>query len=129
MNVMVPLPDQFAARFGAGAERERRVLEVLALDEYRTGRMSKAELGEVLGLGSTPGEVDHFLWASGLKAVAAPVPRTGPSLTPQVDRQMAEGGQQDRETAAEVVERFKAFRAGKTLSGLAIKDLIAEGRR
>ena len=60
MNVMVPLPDDFAARFGSGPELGRRVLEVLALDEYRAGRMSRAELRQVLGF-ATRGELDGFL--------------------------------------------------------------------
>lgn len=60
MNVMVSLPDEFAARFGPGVERDRHVLEVLALDEYKAGRMSRAALREVLGFG-TRGELDGFL--------------------------------------------------------------------
>ena len=115
MNVMVPLPDDFAARFGSGAERERRVLETLAADEYRAGRMGRAELGEVLGL-DAPGAIERFLRARGLKGVGTPA--------------TAAGGLQDREAAAaELVERSKALRAGTSLGGLSIKDLIAEGRR
>ena len=34
-----------------------------------------------------------------------------------------------RAEADELVERFRAFRVGKTLGGLDIKELIAEGRR
>ena len=60
MNVMVSLPDGFAARFGSQAELKRHVLEVLALDEYRAGRMSRPELRQLLGFG-TRGELDGFL--------------------------------------------------------------------
>lgn len=115
MNVMVSLPDRLAARFGSGAERERRVLETLAADEYRAGRMGKTELGEILGL-NAPDAVEDFLSARGIKSDGTPA--------------TAVHGRQDREAAAaDLVERSKAFRVGKTLGGLSIKDLIAEGRR
>lgn len=114
MNVMVPLPDGFASRFGSGAERERRVLETLAADEYRAGRMDEIELGKLLGL-DPPDEVKRFLIARGLANEGVPA-------APDV-------GQQSRGVAAELVERFRAFRAGKTLGGIGIKELIAEGRR
>jgi hypothetical protein len=35
----------------------------------------------------------------------------------------------ERAEADELVKRFRAFRVGKTLGGLDIKELIAEGRR
>lgn len=127
MNVIVPIPDKFAARFGSEAELGRRVLEALALEEYRTGRMSRPELRQLLGFG-TRGELDCFLKDRGI-----------------VEDTTAEGLEQDpagvrhalrnedenerKAAAAELVERFKAFRVGKTLGGLNIKDLIAEGRR
>lgn len=115
MNVMVPLPDRLAARFGSGAELQRRVLETLVADEYRTGRMGKAELGEILGL-TAPGAVERFLGARGLRRDDTPA--------------TAADRRQDREAAAaELVERSKALRTGTSLGGLSIKDLIAEGRR
>ena len=115
MNVMGPLPDDFAARFGSDAERERRVLEALVADEYRAGRMGKAELGEVLGL-DAPGVVERFLSAHGLKSADMPAMAAD-------RRQGSEAG------AAELVKRSKALRAGTSLGGLSIKNLIAEGRR
>lgn len=65
MNVTVPIPDDFAARFGTEAELGRRALEALALEEYRAGRLSTAELRRVLGFGSR-GELDGFLKARGI---------------------------------------------------------------
>jgi hypothetical protein len=49
MNVIIPIPDDFAARFGSAAELGRRALEALALAEYRAGRMTLSELQRVLG--------------------------------------------------------------------------------
>ena len=60
MNVLVPIPDDLAARFGSEAELGRRVVEALALDEYRAGRLSRPELRQLLGF-ATRGELDGFL--------------------------------------------------------------------
>ena len=65
MNVTVLIPDDFAARFGTEAELGRRVLEALALEEYRAGRLSTAEPRRVLGFDSR-GELDGFLKARGI---------------------------------------------------------------
>ena len=65
MNVMVSLPDDFAARFGPETDRDRHILEVLALHEYRAGRMSRAALREVLRF-QTRGELDGFLREHGV---------------------------------------------------------------
>lgn len=65
MNVIVPIPDDFAARFGSETDLGRRVLEALALEEFRAERLSKAELRQVLGFG-TRGELDGFLKDRGL---------------------------------------------------------------
>jgi Uncharacterised protein family (UPF0175) len=65
MNVMVPIPDDFAARFGTEAELGRRALEALALEEFRAERLSQAELRQILGFG-TRAELDGFLKAHGL---------------------------------------------------------------
>ena len=124
MNVMVPLPEEFAARFGSEAERDRHVLEVLALDEYRAGRMSKAELRQVLGFG-TSGELDGFLKDHGI------LEGTETKEAESAIRSALREGDEDegKAAAAELVEKFRTFRAGKTLGGLNLKDLIAEGRR
>ncbi len=113
MNVMVPIPDDLAARFGSEAELGRRVVEALALEEYRAGRMARNALQKLLGF-SDPVELDGFLRAHGL----------GNATIPPVESE-----EDQRTAAADLVERFKAFRIGKSLGGLSVKDLIAEGRR
>ncbi len=112
MNVMVPIPDDLAARFGSEAELGRRVVEALALEEYRAGRLTRPELRQVLGF-ATRGELDGFLKDRG--------------VVEEFDRQMQD---LDRQAAAnDIVARFRAFAAGHTLGGLDIKDLVSEGRR
>lgn len=107
MNVMVPLPDDFAARFGSEAQFRRHVVEVLALDEFRAGRMSADGVRDILGF-ATPDELEAFLIANGA----------------------SHGGcDERRDAAADLVEAFQAFRAGKTLGGLDVKEMISEGRR
>jgi hypothetical protein len=65
MNVTVAIPDDFAARFGAGADLGRRALEALALEEYRAGRLRRPELRRLLGF-ATRGELDGFLKERGV---------------------------------------------------------------
>lgn len=60
MNVLVPIPDDLAARFGSEAELGRRVVEALALEEYRAGRLTRPELRQLLGF-ATRSELDGFL--------------------------------------------------------------------
>lgn len=127
MNVMVPIPEKFAARFGSEAELGRRVLEVLALDEYRAGRTSRAELRQLLGFG-TRGELDSFLKEHGIVEEAT-MEEFEQDLADIRHALRSEDENGRKAAAAELVERFKAFRVGKTLGGLSIKDLIAEGRR
>ena len=63
MNVLVRIPDDFAARLAErGPDLERQALEALALETYRAGRMSKAELRDALGF-AVLDEVDGFLKA------------------------------------------------------------------
>jgi hypothetical protein len=65
VNIIVPIPDEFAARFDSEAELGRRALEALALEEFRADRLSQAELRQVLGFG-TREQLDGFLKAHGL---------------------------------------------------------------
>jgi len=65
MNVTVPIPDGFAARFGSEAELGRRALVALALEEYRAGRLTRPELRQLLGFG-TRAELDGFLKERGI---------------------------------------------------------------
>jgi hypothetical protein len=64
MTVTVRLPDELATHLAAtgGADLERRVLEAVVLEEFRSGRMSKAALRRALGF-EVLDEVDCFLKA------------------------------------------------------------------
>ena len=62
MDVTVSIPDDLARLLGAEPDIERRVLETLALDEYRLGHLSKAQLRRLLGF-ETRMEIDAFLKA------------------------------------------------------------------
>jgi hypothetical protein len=127
MIVMVPIPSDLAARFGSEAELGRRVVEALALEEYRAGRMPRAELHQVLGF-RTGSELESFLKAHG----EASVPASDASDQDLAGIRLAlRSGDKDQRKAAatELVERFRAFAAQHTLGGLNVKDLISEGRR
>jgi hypothetical protein len=52
MTVTLRMPDELASRFGSTEEMERRALEALALDEFRLGRMTRAEMRRLLSLAS-----------------------------------------------------------------------------
>jgi hypothetical protein len=63
MDVTVHIPDEIAARLSAdGGDLSRRALEALALEEYKSGRLSKLELRSLLGFG-TRYRLDGFLKA------------------------------------------------------------------
>ena len=117
MNVTVPIPDDFAARFGTDADLGRRALEALGLEEYRAGRLTRPELQRLLGFPDAP-VLDGFLRARGIAEDVM-----------QAEAE-AEDGQGDRATAAaDIVAQFRAFSADKTLGGLDAAALIREGRR
>jgi hypothetical protein len=66
MNVTIRIPDELAVRLAAdGSDLERRALEALVLEEFRAGRLSKAELRQALGF-AVLNEVDGFLKAHGV---------------------------------------------------------------
>ena len=48
-EITVCIPDDLARRLGTGGEVERRAVEALALDEFRQGHLSRAELRQLLG--------------------------------------------------------------------------------
>jgi len=51
MNVIVEIPDDLAKRLGtSGGDLSRRALEGFALEEYKRGHITKAELRRLLGL-------------------------------------------------------------------------------
>jgi hypothetical protein len=58
-------------RLGTGGEVEHRVLEALALDEFRQGHLSRAELRQLLGF-ATRGKLDEFLTAHGVFGTYTP---------------------------------------------------------
>lgn len=62
MDVTVHIPDDLADRLGASGDLSRRALEGLALEEYRSGRITKAELRRFLGY-RTRYPLDGFLKA------------------------------------------------------------------
>jgi Uncharacterised protein family (UPF0175) len=63
MNVTVSIPDDLADRLRAeGDDLSRRALEGFSLEEYKAGRISKAELRRLLGF-ETRYELDGFLKA------------------------------------------------------------------
>lgn len=65
MDVMVRIPDEIAERLGTAADIERRVLEALALEEFKRGKLTRPELRRLLGFGSRAA-LDQFLVAHGV---------------------------------------------------------------
>src|ERR1700747_2660261 len=61
-EITIRIPDELARLVGAAGPVERRVLEALALDEFRQGHLSRAELRRLLGFG-TRMKLDEFLRA------------------------------------------------------------------
>ena len=65
MNIIVSIPDDLAASLSAdGTDLTRRALEAFAIEAYRTGRLTTAEVGRLLGL-ETCDALDGFLKAHG----------------------------------------------------------------
>ena len=63
MELTVQIPDELASRMSAsGVDLSRRALEALALEEFKSGHISKPELRRLLGFG-TRYELDGFLKA------------------------------------------------------------------
>ena len=61
MNVTVHIPDDLARSLSAaGGDLSRRVLEALALEEFKIGRLSEAGMRQALGF-QTGYELDGFL--------------------------------------------------------------------
>ena len=66
MELTVRIPDELASRMSAsGADLSRRALEALALEEFKSGRITKPELRRLLGFG-TRYRLDGFLKAHGV---------------------------------------------------------------
>jgi hypothetical protein len=62
MEVTIHIPDDLATRLGAANSLPRRVLEALAVDEFRLGRLTQADLRRLLGF-ATRQALDAFLKA------------------------------------------------------------------
>ena len=66
MNLSVEIPDDLARRLSAnGDDLSRRALEGFSLEEYKAGRINKAELRRLLGIDTGYG-LDGFLKAHGV---------------------------------------------------------------
>jgi hypothetical protein len=66
MELTVQIPDELASRMSAsGADLSRRALEALALEEFKSGRITKPELRRLPGFG-TRYRLDGFLKAHGV---------------------------------------------------------------
>jgi hypothetical protein len=66
MNLSVEIPEDLARSLrAAGGDPSRRVVEALAIDEYKNGRLTQAELRQVLGFETTY-ELDGFLKSHGV---------------------------------------------------------------
>lgn len=112
MDVTLHIPDEFAQRLkAAGGDLSRRALEALALEEYKLGHLTTAELSRLLGFG-TRADLNGFLKAHGVSDAAT------------LDDQKRERQDQAHEAARGIRQMSK----GITLGGLKIKDLISEGR-
>ncbi len=60
MEFTVQIPDELASRMAAFGDLSRRALEALALEEFKSGRITKPELRRLLGFG-TRYPLDGFL--------------------------------------------------------------------
>jgi Uncharacterised protein family (UPF0175) len=70
-EITVHIPDDLAQRLGAAGDIERRVLEALALDEFRQGHLNRADLRQLLGF-ATRAKLDEFLTAHGVFGTYTP---------------------------------------------------------
>jgi uncharacterized protein UPF0175 len=68
MDVTLRIPDDLARRLGAPGELERKVLEALALEEFKLGHLTRPDLRRLLGFG-TRTALDAFLVAHGVFGV------------------------------------------------------------
>jgi hypothetical protein len=62
MDVTIHIPDDLATRLGTAGDLPRRVLEALAVEEFRLGRLTQVELRRLLGF-KTRQALDGFLKA------------------------------------------------------------------
>jgi len=62
MDVTIHIPDDLATRLGTAGDLPRRILEALAVEEFRLGRLTQPELRRLLGF-ATRQPLDTFLKA------------------------------------------------------------------
>src|SRR5262249_11393202 len=120
-EITVRIPADLARRLGTGGQVERRVLEALALDEFRQGHLGRAELRRLLGF-ATRAKLDEFLTGHGVFGTS-----TADELERDREDQAAVVPDEEsraRQAAANIIARRK----GVTLGGLSIRDLINQGR-
>jgi hypothetical protein len=66
VELTVQIPDELADRMiASGGDLSRRALEALALEEFKSGRITKPELRRLLGFGTTY-RLDGFLKSHGV---------------------------------------------------------------
>ncbi len=71
MEITLRIPDELARLIGRTGDVERRALEALALDEFRQGHLSRAELRQLLSF-ATRGKLDTFLTEHGILGTYTP---------------------------------------------------------
>lgn len=123
MEITLTIPDTLAQLIGSSGDIERRALEALALDAFRQGHLSRAELRQVLGF-ATRGKLDAFLKAHDVSGSYGPEDLEHDRQ--DLDRLVPDEAR--RERARQAAANIIARRKGVTLGGLKIKDLINEGR-
>jgi hypothetical protein len=62
MDVTIHIPDDLATRLETAGDLPRRILEALAVEEFRLGRLTQSELRRLLGF-ATRQALDAFLKA------------------------------------------------------------------
>ena len=62
MDVTIHIPDDLATRLETAGDLPRRILEALAVEEFRLGRLTQSELRRLLGF-TTRQALDAFLKA------------------------------------------------------------------
>ena len=122
-EITVRIPADLARRLGTGGEVERRMLEALALDEFRQGHLGRAELRRLLGF-ATRAKLDEFLTGHGVFAAYTPEDLE----RDREDQAAVVPDEESRARARQAAANIIARRKGVTLGGLSIKDLINEGR-
>ena len=122
-EITVRIPADLARRLGTGGEVECRVLEALALDEFRQGLLSRTELRRLLGF-ATRAKLDEFLTGHGVFGAYTPEDLE----RDREDQSAVVPDEESRARARQAAANIIARRKGVTLGGLSIKDLINEGR-